>query len=85
MAEINIISDKEVEAEFNKVSVQGKWAEVIKDVLKDGKARKVTKLSRGQVAALYRTAKDKGLRVKTSYKDGTVILAKVIEPETPKE
>jgi len=76
------ISKIEVE-EFEKIKKEstkaGKWKELIEEVLKEGGARMVEDITRGQIAALYRKALEAGLDVKTSYKNGFVLLAKKAE------
>ena len=74
--DVKVISEEEAKKELAKVHTVGQYQDLFEQINKDGKPRKVEGLSRGQVAALYRTAKDKGLIVKTSYKDGFVILMK---------
>ena len=74
--DIKVISEEDAKKELDKVRTVGQYQDLFEQINKDGKPRKVTDLSRGQVAALYRTAKDKGLIVKTSYKDGYVVLLK---------
>ena len=77
---IEVISEEEAQEEFDKITRKGKWSELLDSIKKDGEPRKVTKLTRGQIAALYRTAKDSGVEVRTSYKEGFVILRKASEP-----
>ena len=77
MLEIKITALDEVEAEeeFAKVGQKGKWKELIERVTEEETSFKVEGLKRGQLAALYRSAKNAGLRVKTSYKNGYAVLS----------
>ena len=52
----------------------GKWAEVCKAVADTGLPVEVTDITRGQVAAVARKAKDVGLRCVTWYKEGKCIV-----------
>ena len=61
-------------AEANKRK-KGQWTNIIEQIKKDGVPQKITGLTRGQVAALYRTATQSGLRIVANYKDCTVSLA----------
>jgi peroxiredoxin family protein len=65
------------EEEFNEVKKQerGKWKEIINQVKQSGRPVKVEGLKRGQIAACARTAKVMGVRVKTLYKEGAILLA----------
>lgn len=83
--EIKVITAKQKKDEFEAVTKKGKWTDLIEAIKKDKKPRKITGLTRGQVAALYRKAKDEGLDSKTSYKDGSVVLAVVEEPVAEKK
>ena len=69
------ITEKEFEAAEAAKAKKGKWTEVIKEVIEEGECQKITELSRGQVAALYRAAKAAGVKVVASYKDNSVSLA----------
>ena len=54
---------------------KGKWSELCEYVKTSGKAVVKKGLSRGQVAALDRAAKEAGLRSVANYKKGQVALA----------
>jgi hypothetical protein len=73
---IEEITVEEVQTEYEKRKLRGHWQQVIEAILKgDGKPRKISDLTRGQVAALYRAAKSEGLTVIANYKEGYVILS----------
>ena len=74
--ETKVISQDEFDKDVKSHTVKGKWSTIISDVLKDKKPRKVTGLTRGQVAALTRSAKESGLNYVANYKDGFVSLSK---------
>lgn len=59
--------------------VVGKWAEVCKTVQDTGAPVEVSEITRGQVAALARKAKDEGLRCATFYKEGRAIVLPAVE------
>jgi len=73
--EITELNEVEAEEEFAKSGQKGKWKELIERVEEEETSFKVTGLKRGQIAALYRSAKNAGLKVKTSYKDGYAVLS----------
>lgn len=75
MVKVETISTEEANKEFAAKRVKGQWAEIIGQVKETGEPRKISDLTRGQVAALYRSAKGSGLAVRTNYKDGYVVLA----------
>lgn len=81
MVKVEKISDAEAEEEFAKTGAKGAWKTLIEEIQSEGTSRKVTGLTRGQVAALYRSARDAGLKVKTSYKEGSVVLSPASEEE----
>ena len=56
-----------------------KWNQIVADVKDTGDPVKVSGLTRGQVAAGYRKAKDEGLRVKADYKNGVLLIAPAVE------
>ena len=74
--EVSIISDEELQKELESRSARGKWQMIFKAINEDGQARKVSGLTRGQIAALYRAANVKGLGTKANMKSGTVIVFK---------
>jgi len=76
MVEVEDISDEEAEEEFAKVTERGKWSKILDTVVKGGGAVKISGLKRGQVAAVGRRAKELGLEVKTSYKNGYIVIRK---------
>jgi len=51
-----------------------KYEDILNQVKVKGTFMKVSGLTRGQVAALYRKAKEEGLRVRANYKEGYVVL-----------
>ena len=69
-----MIDDEELKRELAERAQRGKWQAVLRAIDADGKARKITGLSRGQISALYRAASVAGLKTKTSIKRGTVIV-----------
>jgi len=71
-----MIDDEELKRELAERAGRGKWQMLFNAIRQDGKARKVTGLTRGQIAALYRAASVAGLKAKTSIKRGTVIVFK---------
>ena len=71
-----MIDDEELKAELAERAQRGKWQMLFKAIDADGKARRVSGLSRGQISALYRAANAAGLKTKTSIKRGTVIVFK---------
>jgi len=73
------ITAAEAEKELAKVSVRGKWSDLIAQILKDKQPRRVTELKRGQIAALHRAAREAKLRTKADYKNGSMVIA----PEAP--
>lgn len=75
MVKIEKITHEEAEEEFAKSATKGQWKELLENIEEDGEPRKITGLTRGQVAALYRSAKNAGLDVKTSYKNGYVVVS----------
>ncbi len=75
MPKIEKITHEAAEEEFAKSVSTGQWKEMLEEMAEDGEPRKVTGLTRGQVAALYRSAKNAGFKVKTSYKEGTIVIS----------
>jgi len=73
--EVEEISMEKFEAELAQTGRKGAWTEVCHDVKDTGTPRKVSGLSRGQVSALARRAKELGLRYKANYSEGYVVLA----------
>ena len=69
------LSETEAEKEFASARRKGQWKELIEKVKTEKASYKVEDLKRGQVAALYRTATNAGLKVRTSYKDGYIVLS----------
>jgi len=69
------ITAAEAEKELAKVSVRGKWSDLIAQILKDKQPRRVTELKRGQIAALARAVKEAKMRYKADYKNGTIVIA----------
>jgi len=70
---VNQLSEQEADkmAESMKTTTKGKWKELCEQVKKTRKPVKVTDITRGQGAAIHRTAKEQGCRVKVQYiKDG---------------
>jgi len=72
--QVVVISDDELLEELAERSARGKWMITINAVKEDKKPRKVSGLSRGQIAAVYRAASGSGLGVKCSYRKGEVIV-----------
>lgn len=75
MVNVETITEEEYEAAEMAKTKKGKWTDVIKQVIEDGECVKVSGLSRGQVAALWRKAKDSKVKVVANYKAGSVSLA----------
>ena len=71
-----MIDDEELKRELAERAQRGKWQAVLRAIDADGKARRVSGLTRGQISALYRAASVAGLKTKTSIKRGTVIVFK---------
>jgi len=69
------ISKAEAEKEFASKPVKGQYKVLIEEIKKSQGAVKVEGLTRGQVAALYRTATNEGLKVRANYRDGYVVLS----------
>ena len=69
-----MIDDDELKAELAERAQRGKWQMLFRAIDADGKARRVSGLTRGQISALYRAASVAGLKTKTSIKRGTVIV-----------
>lgn len=64
MVKIDVLTLLDAEEEIAKLpprTKKGKWTELCAQVVKSKSAAKVSDISRGQAAALSRTAKDKGL------------------------
>ena len=78
MAEAEEISVEEFEEEMEKAAAtrKGKWVEVIAGVVESGCPVKVSDLSRGQLAALQRAAKEAKIRSRASWKEGWIVLGK---------
>jgi len=72
--EIEKVSPEEFGEAMTTTAQKGKWKSLLEQVKADGAPRKVSGLTRGQIAALYRQARDKGFAVKTSYKEGWVMV-----------
>ena len=75
MVKITELKPAEAIKEHEKGAQKGAWKTLIDRVKTEKKSFKVEALTRGQVAALYRSAQNEGLKVKTSYKDGYIILS----------
>jgi len=75
MVTIRELKPAEALKEHEKGAQKGAWKELIAKVKSENKSFKVEGLKRGQVAALYRSAQNEGLKVKTSYKEGTVVVS----------
>ena len=75
MVKTKTLTAAEAKAEFDKVTKIGAWKDLIEKVKKEKVSMKVEDLTRGQVAALYRTATNEGLKVRTSYKEKFVVLS----------
>ena len=71
---IGIITDEELKQIQAEGAERGRWAMLVKAVKEDGKPRKVTGMTRGQIAALYRAASVAELGVKCSYRSGSVVI-----------
>jgi hypothetical protein len=56
-------------------SPKGNWSKLLKEIEETGQPKRVTDLSRGQVSALIRAAKQKGFRAKGNYVEGSVVIA----------
>lgn len=76
---INISLQKAEELLKQKTN-RGKWKVLIEEIIKTKIPRKVTNLTTGQIAALYRSAREAGLRMRTSYKEKWILLV----PKAPK-
>jgi len=72
--EIEIIDEAEFNEAAASVGQKGQWTSLVNEITEDGQPRKISGLSRGQVSALYRRAKEAGLQVVASYKNGTVYI-----------
>jgi len=72
---IKKISLSEAEEEFSKQRRRGAWTQLLEQVKSEGSPVKVSDLSRGQIAALCRRAKELGIKYKANYSEGYVILA----------
>lgn len=75
--EVEMVKVKDIKEELATTAKAsgGKWTALCKEVLETGKAARATGLTKGQVAAAYKTAKaTDGISSKTFYKEGTVIL-----------
>ena len=72
---ISKISKAEAEKEFTSKPVKGQYKQLIEQIKEEGGTVKVEELTRGQVAALYRTATAEGLKVRANYRDGYVVLS----------
>lgn len=81
MVQIEKISPEEAEEAMKEKTRAGQWTELLSQIEEDGVPRKVSGLTRGQIAALYRRAKDEGFAYRTSYKDGYIIIAPVPKGE----
>ncbi len=75
MPKITELKPAEAKKEHEKSAQKGQWKELIERVKNEHNSFKVEDITRGQIAALYRTAKGEGLRVKTSYKNGYIVLS----------
>ena len=73
--DVEAISEEQAEAEFSNTSRRAKYTEIIFRVKNNGESLKVSGLTRGQVAALVRRAKEEGIRAKGNYSEGYVVLA----------
>ena len=86
MVKISAISKKAAAEELAKKRVKGQWATIVEQVQKSGEPVKVEEISRGQVAAIYRTASAAGLKLRANYKEGYVILdAPEVAPKAVKK
>jgi len=74
MVKIEKTTPEEMEKQASKRAVAGKWTKLLAEIEADGVPRKVSDLTRGQIAALYRSARDAGMDYVTSYKDGYIII-----------
>jgi len=72
--EVEIVTEEEFDKAAAEAGAKGQWTKLIAEIISDKQPRKVSGLSRGQVSALYRRAKEAGLNVVTSYKNGTVYI-----------
>jgi len=72
------ISDAEAEKEFTEKRKTGAYQEVFKEVLA-GANKKISGLTRGQIAACYRAAKEAKIRYRTNYKEGYIVLSPPID------
>jgi len=68
------ISPEDFQAEMAKRATRGRYADIIRDVKEHGRLVKVEGLTRGQVAALARSAKEAEIQVKADYKNLYVVL-----------
>ena len=75
MPKISKLTEVQAKEEFAKVTNKGAWKDLIEKVKKEKTSMKVEDLTRGQVAALYRTAINAGLKVRTSYKEKYIVLS----------
>ena len=73
--DIKDLTKAEAKKEFDSKRVSGKYQEVFDRVAKDKVSVKVSGLTRGQVAALYRKAKESGLKYRTNYKELYVVIS----------
>jgi len=68
------LSTAQVEKELASKRQTGQWRNVFARV-KKGESLKLEGLTRGQVAACYRGAKEAGILYRTNYKEGYIVLA----------
>ena len=71
---VSSITTEDFQAEMSKRAVRGRYGEIIKDVKEHNRLIKVEGLTKGQVAALARSAKEAEIQVKADYKNLYVIL-----------
>jgi len=63
--------------EFEKELSEGRatpWKDIIEEVKRTGKPKKIENLTRNQIASGYKIAKAEGLRAKGKYKEGALLI-----------
>jgi hypothetical protein len=72
----------EVEKEFAEAPLhqKGKWTALMEDVKKTGKSVEVTELTQGSIAGAARRVKQLGLRCRTFYKEGRILILPADKP-----
>jgi len=75
MPKITELSEVEAKKELAKKRAKGQWATLVEKVKAEKKAVKVEGLTRGQVSAIFRVAKEAGLKWHADYKEGSIVLA----------